>query len=168
MAPKQKPGKSKQDYTTPPELLDAVRERLRIDDFSIDLAASEDNAVCESYYSLEDDSLADKNDWNPIPGGWAWLNPPFANISAWVEKAVPEAASGAHIVMLVPASVGSDWWHECVQRECYQVFLNGRPTFGGTPINPKTGKPDPYPKDCALLLYTPWRFVGNEVWDWRN
>lgn len=168
MAPKQKPGRSKQDYTTPNEFLDLVKERLRIDDFSIDLAADEDNAVCESFYSQEDDALLDRNDWNPVPGEWAWCNPPFAHIYPWVEKANTESRSGGHIVMLVPAGVGSDWWHEQVQDKCFISFLNGRLTFGGVQPNPKTGKVDAYPKDCALLFYTPWGFKGSEVWDWRR
>lgn len=166
--PKQKPGRSKQDYTTPPELINAVKGRLRIDDFSIDLAASEDNTICESFYSAEDNSLADEHTWNPVPGEWAWLNPPFSHIYPWVEKAVIEARSGAHIVMLLPAGVGSDWWREQVQDNCFVSFLNGRLTFGGVQPNPKTGKVDAYPKDCVLLFFTPWGFKGSEVWDWRH
>ena len=164
--PAQKPGRSKQDYTTPPELLEAIKSRLRIEKFAIDLAASKENTVAEIFYTEEDDSLRPglKWDW----GSWAWLNPPFGNIDPWVRKAVTESAVGAHIVMLVPASVGTNWWLESVSNFTYQVFLNGRITFGGTPINPKTGKPDPYPKDCALLFYTPWGFRGSEIWRWAD
>ncbi len=42
--PKQKPGRSKQDYGTPPEFLDAVKARFRIEAFDCDLAASHDIA----------------------------------------------------------------------------------------------------------------------------
>lgn len=159
--PVQKPGNSKQDYQTPPELILAVKKRLGISDFVLDLAACKDNAVCETYYSLEEgiDSLI--HPWNvPANPGWAWCNPPYADIKPWVEKASLEAAQGALIVMLVPASVGANWWINYVVPFAYQTFLNGRVTFQGCVT--------PYPKDCALLLYTPWRFRGIQFWDWRE
>ncbi len=157
--PKQKPGRSKQDYGTPPELLRAIKSRLHITDFSIDLAASKENAITQVYLTEADDALRPDMTWNHRDGQWAWLNPPFANLYDWTAKAVSESAIGAHVVMLTPASVGSDWWKECVEPFAYVAFLNGRLTF--------VGCEDPYPKDCALLFYTPWGFKGNEVWNWR-
>lgn len=160
--PDQKPGRSKQDYGTPKELLLAVKNRLKIQEFTIDLAATKENAVAEVYYSLEEgiDSLLHPWDTPLTPGGWTWLNPPFSNISPWVEKAVNESIQGAQIVMLIPASVGSNWWRRWVQNYAYVVHLNGRLTF--------VGETTPYPKDCSLLLYTPWGFTGHEVWRWRS
>lgn len=163
--PKQKPGKSKQDYTTPPELIQAICNRLMVPNFRLDAAASHGNAVCANYYTEAENGL--ERPWLRY-SGWNWCNPPFANIYDWVAKANAESAVGAHSVVLIPASVGSDWWRECVEPFAYIVFLHGRLTFGGTPINPKTGKPDPYPKDCALLFYTPWGFRGSEIWSWRR
>lgn len=165
--PRQKPHCSKQDYGTPPELLTAIRNRLRIDEFAVDLAASKDNAVCRCFYDESYDSLKRSRDW--AVDGWAWLNPPFANITSWVSKALHESTNyGAHVVMLTPASPGSNWWRDYVEPYAYVSYLNGRFVFVGTPNNPKTGKPDVYPKDCALLFYTPWGFRGSEVWNWRR
>ena len=158
--PKQKPGKSKQDYQTPKEFLDAVRDRLLIGVFAMDLAATKENSVALDYISLEEgqDSLSDQQSW--VSEGWAWLNPPYSHIEPWVKKAAGEADYGAHIAMLVPASVGANWWRDWVEPYAYIAFLNGRLTFP-----PET---KPYPKDLALLLYTPWGFTGNEVWDWKG
>jgi phage N-6-adenine-methyltransferase len=166
--PKQKPGKSKQDYTTPPEFIQACCNRLKIDRFSIDLAASKENTVAPDYITKKENSLHPDVLWNYYLTSWAWLNPPYSNIYPWVEKAAREAEKGAHICVLVPAAVGSVWWQEQVNPYAYVSFLKGRLTFGGTLPNPKTGKPDPYPKDTALLLYTPWQFAGNEIWEWKN
>ena len=154
--PVQKPGKSRQDYGTPLDLLAAVRERLVIDDFVCDLAASVDNTVCPVYISEEQDSLV--SDWPRTNGGWCWLNPPYKNIEPWVAKAV---ASTTHCqtAMLVPASVGSNWWNRYVDGFAYQLFLNPRLTF--------VGQTDAYPKDCALLLYTNALLTGNQVWRWK-
>lgn len=156
--PAQKPGKSRQDYGTPPDFLHAVRHRLGIDRFSIDLAATKANAVCPIYYSLEEgnDSLSPQCPWTG--NGWAWLNPPFAKIGPWVEKATMEARLGAHVAVLVPASFAG-WWFKWVEPYAYVNFLGNRITF--------VGETTAYPKDCALLLYTPWAMTGNEVWRWK-
>lgn len=156
--PAQKPGRSKQDYQTPSEFLEAVKSRLHIPYFECDLAASDTNAVCGVYYTERDDSLSDACSW--VLGGhkWCWLNPPFSNITPWVMKACKTARVGAHVAMLVPASTGANWWRHWVDGEAHVLLLNGRITF--------VGAEDPYPKDCALLLYTPHTHGGYEVWPW--
>ena len=158
--PEQKPGRSKQDYGTPKEFLDAVKKRLHITDFSVDLAADEHNRVCQAYFDKDFDALRDDVTWNHHDGRWAWCNPPYGKIEPWVEKAATESMKGAHIAMLIPASVGANWWRTWVESYAYQSYLNGRIQF--------VGATDLYPKDCALLLYTPWGFTGHEIWNWRG
>lgn len=155
--PKQCPGRSEQVVCTPPELLMAVTKRLCIGNFVWDLAASQDNKVCDSCWTEEDNAL--EQSWNMI-AGWNWCNPPFGKMEPWVKKAAEESWRGAYTVMLVPASVGANWWLTWVEGYAYQSFLNGRITF--------VGHDKPYPKDCAILLYTPWGFLGHEIWSWKN
>lgn len=156
--PIQKPGKSFQSYQTPLEFLFAVKRRLN-DGFVVDLAADEDNTAAPSFFDEKANSLV--QDWGvACVGGWGWLNPPYADIEPWVKKAAEESLNGARIAMLVPASVGANWWRDYVERESYQLFLNGRIKF--------VGAKDFYPKDCALLLYTPFIRSGSAVWNWRS
>ena len=157
MAPIQKPGRSKQDYCTPPLFLAALKQRLGIGQFDIDLAASAENAICMNYYDEQMNAL--KQSWKVTQGGWAFCNPPFAHIHPWVEKAGLEAAKGAQVAMLVPVSTGANWWYGFVHDDCHVLFLNGRLTF--------VGETAPYPKDCAILLYTPYIRTGYDIWDWR-
>jgi phage N-6-adenine-methyltransferase len=157
MMPKQKPGKSKQDYRTPQDFIAAVKSRLHISSFEWDLAADASNTLASGFYSVEVDSL--KQDWASHKG-WLWLNPPYNDIEKWVHKAALESAKGAKIAMLVPASVGANWWKNWVEPCAYQLFLNGRLTFQGCDSF--------YPKDCTLLLYTPYIRSGNAVWNWRE
>src|SRR3990167_7503199 len=106
MAPRQKPGRSKQDYRTPPEFLTAVKRRLGIDAFDIDLAASAENTVAPLYFDEQMDAFAQES-WK-IGNGWNWLNPPYADIEPWVRRAYSEAIEAigeAQTVVLVPASV---------------------------------------------------------------
>lgn len=155
--PAQKPGRSKQTYSTPPELLAAVKKRLCISKFVIDLAADAENAVADVFYTEEDNALVQP--WAFWGNGWCWLNPPFGHLEPWVRKAAEESQNGANIAMLVPASVGANWWKCWVESYAYQSFLNGRITF--------VGETTPYPKDCAILLFTPWGFLGHEIWRWK-
>ena len=166
MMPKQRPGKSKQDYHTPRELLDAVKKRLCIRDFVCDLAASPENTACDAYITEAQDSLV--TDWPITHGGWCWLNPPFANIEPWVAKAANAAPHGTQTVMLLPASVGANWWKAFVEPYAYVSFLNGRLCFiTDWREQGFTSKPL-YPKDCALLVYSNWGFRGHEIWTWSN
>lgn len=164
--PQQKPGRSKQDYQTPPEFLDAVKARLQ-NEFAFDLAASAENVDGLPYWDQEDNALV--RDWAAVPpimfqGGtsspWLWLNPPYSDIEPWVRKCAEESARGAHIACLVPASVGSNWWRDWVVPHAYILFLNGRIQF--------VGADGPYPKDLALLLYTPFIRSGSDTWNWRT
>lgn len=154
--PQQKPGRSKQDYRTPPLFLDAVRRRFGITAFSIDLAADEANTVAPLFYSEADDAL--KQPWRTADRNWAWCNPPFANIAPWVEKAYRSTRSGARVLMLLPAGVGANWWRDWVDGKAFVLFLNGRITFVGETM--------PYPKDCVLLVYGPDVAPGTQVWSW--
>lgn len=155
--PKQKPGLSKQDYRTPPDFLESVKRRLRIEEFTFDLAADAGNTVADDFYTEADDAII--QDWSR--DGWNWLNPPFADLEPWVAKASKEGLNGAYVAMLVPASVGANWWREWVEPNSYVVYLNGRLAF--IPDKPKWL----YPKDLALLLYTPWPMTGHEIWHWK-
>lgn len=180
--PRQKPGRSRQDYGTPWEFLNRVKDLLQISHFSLDLAATRANSKGSGtrgtwdnrYYDIEYDSLKRVGDWmtGEGPYDWAWLNPPFGNIAPWVKKAWHESGMGAQIAVLVPASVGSNWWRDWVHMKAEVIFLNGRITF--------EGETAPFPKDCALLLYGRHRDSGDwnraddgrrmcySVWNWKT
>lgn len=102
--PVQKPGKSEQVVCTPKILLDAVKNRPFIDEFGSDLAADKSNSVGLFYYDEAANAL--EQPW-PL-SGWNWCNPPYSHIEPWVIKACQETQRGAHTIMLLPASVGSN------------------------------------------------------------
>lgn len=159
--PKQKPGKSEQDVGTPIRFLDAVRELLRIQQFSVDLAASSTNHVCEPYITKEQDSF--QQAWHQLTGhncgfGWGWLNPEYADIYPWVQKAWEESRLGAYVAVLVPAAVGAQWWHDYVRGKGYAIMLRSRIQFIGHTAG--------YPKDLALILYAPYLAGGETTWRW--
>lgn len=154
--PEQKPGRSKQDYGTPREFVRALERKLHIEAFAIDLAASDDNAICDVYYTEKEDALVQS--W-VCEERWSFCNPPYAAIEPWVSKACIESAQGAHIAMLLPAGVGSNWWAKFVHERCYVLLQAPRLQFVGTD--------NVYPKDLVTLLYTPVGYTGYSTWRWK-
>jgi len=177
--PEQKPGRSRQDYTTPAEFLAAVKHRFGITQFVIDLAADETNAVADQWYDRELDAL--QQPW-AVGEGWNWLNPEFGDIEPWVRKAYEQMLAGAQTLVLVPAGVGSNWWAAWVHEKAGVLLLNGRLCFikdWATTIDPASVKrgddpprcysqPPLYPKDCCLLVYSALVETGYDVWSWRE
>lgn len=151
--PEQKRGGSRQDYQTPPELINAVKRRFKIEEFAIDLAADHTNCQAAKHYSPDDNSF--EQIWNS-GDGYAWLNPPYNHIEPWVKKAYVSRMV-CRTLMLVPASVGSNWYRDWVNRKVTTIFLNGRITF--------VDCYDPYPKDCMLLNYA-GLIYDTDVWPW--
>lgn len=161
--PAQSPGRSKQDYATPTAFLDAVKRRLGIQQFAFDFAASRANAQAPCWYDQRMNALAPHHDWlAQIGAGWGWLNPPFSKIEPWVQRCQGLWADGGKIALLVPASVGSNWYRDWVHGYAQVLFLNGRLAF--IPEQPTWL----YPKDCMCCLYGPECRPGCEVWTWKD
>jgi phage N-6-adenine-methyltransferase len=103
-------GQSKQDYETPMEFIRAVEKRFG--PLTVDLAASAENAKAPRHISEKENSLICP--WAATAVDNCWLNPPFGNIAPWAKKCAEESEHGARILMLVPASIGSNWFAEHV------------------------------------------------------
>ncbi len=154
--PVQKPGRSEQSVGTPRVFLDAVEKRFG--KIGLDVAALPENAVASRFWTPTDNGL--EQSWRSLDG-IAFCNPPYGNITPWVTKASFEWwVCGSPSLVLVPASVGSNWWRQRVHREASIYLLNGRLTF--------VGHDKPFPKDCALLLYGPRAADRYTVWDWKH
>lgn len=153
-------GSSKQDYSTPPEFMYAVRSKFgRI---VFDLAADRENAQHHDFYHEQCDSL--KQDWHQIHlnqsdphNGFLYLNPPFSDIGTWAKKCAEESQLGARILFLVPASTGSGWYWNYVKPYAHVLHLRQRITF--------MGAPDAYPKDLVLCVYFAG-LTGESPWSW--
>lgn len=157
MAPQQKPHRSVQDVQTPPELLLAIRREFHVADWAIDLAANESNAVCDRYFGpgSRHGENALQVDW-PEHGD-CWCNPPFADIDPWAAKCAAYTGAG-RIFLLVPASIGSNWYQEHIHGRALVVALSPRVTF----VNHKT----PYPKDLVVAVFSRLR-GGFTTWRWK-
>lgn len=156
---------SKQDYGTPRAFIEAVEARFG--PLVADLAANTENAKCADFIGPDRDSLT--VDWAAkYPTGNLWLNPPFADIEPWAAKcSVESTLRHGLILLLTPASIGTDWFAAHVNRKAMVLGLAPRIPFDGMPLNPKTGKVDGYPKDLMLSVFSR-SLSGFDTWRWRS
>lgn len=113
----------KMDWTTPRAFFDELNREFR---FTLDAAASDENALCKRYFTEKDNALIQP--WK----GRVWLNPPYGRtIGLWVKKAYEEAIGGGAevVVCLLPSRTDTAWfWNYCMKGEIR--FIKGRLKFG--------------------------------------
>jgi len=113
-----------EDWATPQDLFDELDAEFH---FTLDPCASESNAKCKRFFTVEDDGLAQS--W---AGEVVFVNPPYGHsLKRWVRKAHDESMNnGATVVCLLPARTETAWFHEnCMDAEIR--FVPGRLRFGG-------------------------------------
>lgn len=122
----------KQDWQTPDDVLDVVRQVGPIGLDPCTVAENPTGAVC--YYTPTADGLA--QGWWPFrTGGWiVYVNPPYGReCAAWVHKAIEEAERGTPIVMLVAARPDSRWGQALLRSANALCWWRGRIRFRGAP-----------------------------------
>ena len=124
---KQRFDSKKQEWPTPDLLYCPLNAEF---DFSLDLAASKENAKCQRFFDRYSNGLS---------RSWAnetcFLNPPYGDLnhkmSDWVKKAWEESEfNSAVVVMLIPARTNTKWWAKYCMRAAEVRFICGRPKFG--------------------------------------
>jgi len=151
-------GRSNQVVGTPREFLDAVEARFG--KIVFDLAATKTNTVtgdkCFFGPGSEFGEDALNQDWYSLVGT-LWLNPPYSDIAPWAAKLALNRHRKGWTIMLVPASVGSNWFAEN-EPNCYVSGIRPRLIF--------VGSTTPYPKDLMLMI-SGFGIVGRESWKWK-
>lgn len=142
------------DWETPRWLFDKLDAVWH---FTLDPASNGRNALCEKFFTKEDDGLAQS--WG---GHSVFLNPPYGRqMSAWLEKAALESRKpNTIVIVLVPARTDTGWWWDWVVPYAAEIsFLRGRVKYclDGKELNsspfpsclirfggelPKSAKPD--------------------------
>lgn len=121
----------------------------RIADTLLDATLSDSAAACDFSSLVPNNWLGPKHpdksrrdatayeDWSELtpPGSEVWVNPPYTPIPLlrqFLERAARTASKGTSVMVLVPASVGTNWWHELVLGAGAEVeFLKGRLAYTG-------------------------------------
>lgn len=158
-----------QDWVTPPWLV-AVIEKLAGGKIDLDPCCGrtrKQNPVRAPFvYSEKDDGLS--KPWG-LPGvRVVYVNHPYKQGDAWVEKAIGEICRFPHLSvwMLGPAFTDQPWYHRALERCASERSIKGRVRFlrpdgspAGGPRFPSTVFGFDYP---SLWLPTP-RYVFREV-----
>lgn len=116
-------------WSTPPHIFHDLDGKFH---FTLDPAASDENHLCEKYYTEEQDGL--KQDWQ---GETVFCNPPYCrHTSEWVKKCYEESQKpGTIVVALVPARTDTAWYHDYIKDKASVKFVRGRLRFGGSNQN---------------------------------
>jgi hypothetical protein len=150
---------TRQDYQTSPEFLAAVQDRFGTIDF--DLCCTRTNAVAPyGYFHPEFDALA--QDWRDLSGMVCYANPPFAGSRLFAEKAATALKSAVPptVLLLVPASVDSNWYRDFVHERALVLPLSPRITF--------VDQPAPINRPLMLCVYGANILPGFAPWQWKQ
>jgi hypothetical protein len=164
-----------QEWRTPPEFFKQLDDEFH---FTLDVAASHENALCKKYCTLE----GTFDEWdcnNPECATWhhgevseldglnydwagqtVFCNPPYSDVRPWVERASEHQNDSTLSVLLLAPSVDAAWWHDFIwdgvmhrPYERIEVrFLRGRIRFV---------HPDPEKRETAFKGFRP--IQGNVV-----
>lgn len=108
------------EWGTPQEFFDKLNHEFA---FTIDVAATPENAKCPRFYTADDNGLT--QDW---AGERVWVNPPYGrDIGKWIKKAATEKSEIT--VMLIPARTDTKAWHEYIFGKAEIRFIQGRLAF---------------------------------------
>ena len=147
------PAEHKDSWRTPPELFSALNAEFS---FILDAAASATNALCRHFITEEQNTL--ETPWDsviPDIPGYAWLNPPYSNVTPFVQKAAAENAEHfIGCVMLLNADTSVGWFREAISTAHEVRFITGgRLAF----ISAETGKTvSGNNKGQMLIIWRPW------------
>lgn len=109
------------NWRTPRDLYNALDNQFQ---FQLDVAADDDNALCDEYLTEVEDGLL--SDWSNVVGA-CFMNPPYSRgdskadppipaepITPWIAKAWTESLNGATVVGVLPFSPQTEWFRAYV------------------------------------------------------
>lgn len=130
------------EWATPQAVFDELNKEFN---FTLDPAATSENAKCQRFFTKEQDGL--KQDWS---GETVFCNPPYGReIGKWVEKCYNEHIKhNITVVMLIPARTDTTYFHEFIYNRSEIRFIKGRIKFIQ---NGKEGDAAPFPS--MIVVY---------------
>lgn len=103
--------------------------------FDYDTACTTDNALAKPVWHGRSDCDALQSVW----AGTVYCNPPYSDISPWVEKAICSAERGATVVMLIPSPNGETYHAKALRHAKRLILINGRIAFINADGKPVSG-----------------------------
>ena len=115
-------------WRTPKEVFKYFNDQYS---FECDVAASDDNHLCDYYFTEEIDALTYSWEIQLAPGLYVWCNPPYSKPLPWIEKAIAESQeSGIGSVILLNCDMSTRWAKLLTKVSCEIIFITeGRIAF---------------------------------------
>tara|TARA_R100000655_G_scaffold60618_1_gene98964 strand:+ start:888 stop:1388 length:501 start_codon:yes stop_codon:yes gene_type:complete len=143
------PPSSSTEWSTPESFF------KRLDDefiFTLDLCATEDNALCDAFVDKEEDCLSVEWDWvaHEPHRYTAWMNPPWGRgVGKFVQRAYEQSRKySLRVVCLLPANTDTRWWRDWVWRASEVRFVTGRLHFVC-----EDGRTGPCPTGACVVVF---------------
>ncbi len=161
-------------WRTPPEVFNTLDREFN---FAADMASSHTNALCNRYFTEEEDSLS--FDWAatiyegefPRRLRYVWLNCPYSNPMPWVKKSLEAQSNGLGVVMLLNDDTSVGWFAEALKgvSEIRHIVADATPegkreySTGRIAFLDGEGKPIPgNNKPQFVLVFNPFK-IGAQV-----
>lgn len=140
---------------TPKWFVKALEKHLRVP-FVLDVCAIKATAKCHHYYSLLE------NNENSLELPWwknNFCNPPYDNITPWVDKAIIEAGRGNVTAMLIPDKPEVGYIRKARHFADTMIHMPFRLKFlrpNGEKFLDRKGKESGPKFPVTVVLFTPW------------
>lgn len=159
-------------WRTPPEVFNNLDREFV---FLADTACTYENKLCPVGFTEENDSLSDpwlqrlKNSY-PFIGSnaYVWCNPPYSDISPWVDKAIEAQLDGLGVVMLLNQDTSVGWFYKALKYVSEIRFITGSEKESGgfsggrLAFIDENGKPaSGNNKPQFILVFNPFKVGAN-------
>ncbi|UGO52274.1 putative DNA adenine methyltransferase [Escherichia phage vB_EcoD_Poky] len=121
-------------WSTPQEIVEWMESEFG--EYDLDAAASQENAVCEKFYSKETNCL--KRWWGR--NKHVWLNPPYSNPTPFIKKAIEQMEHNNQIDVLLPADNSTAWFYEAQKNAAEIIWITGEVYEEGGVEYSRTGR----------------------------
>lgn len=117
-------------WMTPPLYLDPIVDTLG--DRWIDPCADPASPISARASAVLDIRNGDDGLAGAWPDGPAFVNPPYSDASAWIDRCAAESAKGRAVLALVPIRPEGNAWHRSIWSSAQVVIPRGRIKFTGS------------------------------------
>ncbi|MBQ8635310.1 adenine methyltransferase [bacterium] len=134
------------DYMTPPELVELALKIKDVEYFVLDVCCSKKN-IPALYHYIDGEKDGLTCPWEILN----WCNPPFDECNKWVKKAYEEQKKGNETVMLIPVRTETKYWHDYIlfNKNVEIHWLKKGTRF----INPQNNQPMGIFKNALALVF---------------
>lgn len=161
-------------WCTPPQVFNNLHKEFV---FLADTACTYENKLCPVGFTEHNDSLLGapwldrlKDSYTYIGGNsYVWCNPPYSNISPWIDKAIEAQRDGLGTVMLLNQDTSVGWFYKALQYVSEIRFITGSEKEGGgfaggrLAFLDENGKPaSGNNKPQFILIFNPFK-IGAQV-----